>query len=99
MPDPLASLGVTLHHLIAGLAGGLVRALMKPDGHPVQTLSTAIVGALSAAYLTPLVMYFASLPETASLENAVAFTIGLSGMTAAELALRRLRRVLGDGGK
>lgn len=90
VPEPIHALGIALHHLIAGLAGGLVRAFLQPERHWAQTLVAGVVGALSAGYLTPLAVALSGLSSQPGAENAIAFCIGLSGMTLTETLLRVL---------
>ena len=58
MTDPVQALiGVKLSHLAAGLAGGVVRALLRPGATMLGSVAAALTGTISAAYLTPLVVY------------------------------------------
>ncbi len=93
MTDPVQALiGVKLSHLLAGLAGGVVRALLRPGVTMLGSITAAITGTITAAYLTPLVVYhfgqwgwLPSLAEQAiQMEHAVGFIVGLTGMTICE---------------
>jgi hypothetical protein len=93
MADPLQIyLGIKTANVVAGLAGGAVRAILRPRVGAVWTMVTGFAGAMAAAYLTPLVIALAShwgyLPADAStamdLERAVSFVVGLTGMSVCE---------------
>lgn len=89
-----AALGVKLVHLIAGVAGGIVRSLAIKNYSILEATSAVVVGGLTAGYGTPAAtsilckwlhrMGF----HAAGLDGAVGFMLGLCGMTIAELAIR-----------
>ncbi|WP_262265511.1 hypothetical protein [Microvirga yunnanensis] len=89
-PDPSVHtiLGVEVGHLVAGVAGGIVRAIIRPGQSLFQSASTAFAGVLCAAYATPFLKTWLgiSVADTAT-TNAVAFFIGLVGMSVAEGAI------------
>jgi hypothetical protein len=59
MIDPTTSeLGINITHLAAGFSGGMVRCLVGPRTGWWKMLSTSLVGALSAGYLTPLAILY-----------------------------------------
>ena len=76
-------MGVEPTHLFGGVAGGLVRALLHPNKSIISTASTGLVGALCAMYATPLCTYWMAIVDP-SAANAVAFGVGLVGMSMAE---------------
>ncbi|KZL22723.1 hypothetical protein [Pseudovibrio sp. Ad37] len=96
MSDPLqAVLGIKLIHLAAGFFGGLVRAIVHPKNSLMFTIGTTIVGALFAAYLTPLVLPFVlswSGVRDQSIEGATGFVLGLCGLAFAEGIVKMARR-------
>lgn len=90
--DPLqAMIGVKTSHLIAGIAGGIVRALLA--GSDMMTaIASVVIGSLTAGYLTSPVykavtVYFPASADT-STEHAVGFLVGLTAMLICEGALR-----------
>ena len=93
MNDPVtALLGIKVYHLLAGLAGGMVRAIIRPGGSTWSGVGTCIVGALTAAYWTPITAPWLSAylesEANSSIEGATGFAIGVSGMAVAEGILR-----------
>ena len=96
MSDPLQSfVGIKLSSVLAGFAGGVVRALMLPRITPWQAFSSCIVGALTAGYLTPVAMHYLPFAgTTGGGEGAVGYAIGLTSMLICEgiiVAVRRWR--------
>ena len=76
-------LGIKITHVVAGFAGGVVRAFMV--GHTFWTaISSVVIGALTAGYLTtPIfrgITEYISIPEDTSTEHAVSFLVGLCAM-------------------
>lgn len=76
----LTSIGINPAHLFAGLAGAFVRAVIQGKKLTWSLVSTVIVGALCATYLTPVVVLYLGIAAT----NGLAFGIGLIGMSLAE---------------
>lgn len=97
------AIGVKSPHLIAGVAGGLVRGLIAKGFSWPQRISSAVVGALTAGYATPAVVpalqYWIDLWgfRAGELEGSVGFALGLVGMTICD-ALIRWARHWRDGG-
>lgn len=93
--DPLQTLiGIKLTHLLAGVAGGTVRAFLSGEGW-LAAFSSVVVGSLTAGYLTAPVYagaqkYF-SIPTDASTEHAIGFLVGLTAMLICEGVLRSAR--------
>ncbi|MDX1114780.1 hypothetical protein GOL31_23545 [Sinorhizobium medicae] len=79
----LAAIGVQPSHLVAGLAGGIIRALVNKNGSIWERMIAGAVGALCAAFLTPFViMLFAvTAPQ---IGGAIGFLLGVVGMSLAE---------------
>jgi hypothetical protein len=82
--DPLQALvGIKTTHLLAGIAGGTVRAFLAGGG-VVSGISSVVVGALTASYVSPLALeYFPGTVADKS-ELAVVFLVGLTGMLICE---------------
>lgn len=80
MTEPVSSiLGVKLGTTIAGFAGGVVSLAFVQGLSRAQAIMAVVVGALTAAYLTPAVVEKLSIsPE---LQNGAAFVIGLCAMS------------------
>lgn len=96
-PATLTVLGIKLYHVAAGLAGGMVRAIVRPGTSLWQGLGACVVGALTAAYITPVAApwaqdYFGS--EAVGIEGATGFVLGLAGMAFCEGILRYARQRL-----
>lgn len=93
--DPLQSLlGIKLTHLLAGVAGGVVRAFLG-GGDVTAAISAVVVGSLTAGYLTApvyngMLRYFPSTADP-STEHAVGFLVGLTAMLICEGVLRYVR--------
>ena len=90
-----AILGVKLAHLVAGFFGGLVRAVINPNGSTTYTVGATICGTLTAGYLTPIafplmVRYFGA--SVAGIDGAVGFLMGLCGLAIAEGFVKLARR-------
>jgi len=97
-PDLLAYwLGVRGIDVAAGLGGGLVRGLVNPSYTWPMRLTSAVVGAITAGYLTPPAArvaaqwYAAWGGSPGEVTGAVGFFLGLCGMTVAEMLLRWAR--------
>ena len=94
--DPLqAFIGVKTSHLVAGIAGGVVRAFLS--GSDMMTaIASVVIGSLTAGYLTTPVYkgLAANFPATAdpSTEHAVGFLVGLTAMLICEGVLRYARQ-------
>lgn len=83
--DPLHSLlGLKLGHLLAGIAGGMVRALLMGGGW-MAAFTSIVVGALTSSYLTPSISkYSASLWFISLDEHATGFLLGVTAMFLCE---------------
>ena len=92
MTDPLHVLaGVKSAHVIAGFLGGVVRALVRPGTTLWRSVAVCVVGAITAGYLTPLAVRYAPASETADIEPAVAFLVGLTGMYLADILIGKIK--------
>lgn len=94
--DPVQGLlGIKLTHLVAGIAGGIVRAFLA-GGDWTAAVASVVVGSLTAGYLTTPVYagakaYFPSVGSDVSTEHAVGFLVGLTAMLICEGVLRAAR--------
>ncbi len=101
LTDFLDAIGIKLGVLLAGLFGGVLRALSRPSVTTREIIASPICGALAAAYLTtPLLHYLYSLnwplPEDPiATMNAAAFLTGASAMWISDLVISRLMRWAG----
>lgn len=93
--DPLQSfLGIKLAHLVSGIAGGTVRALIS-GGDWISAVTAVITGSLTAGYLTiPIYQIgttYLSIPQEPASEHAAGFLVGLTAMMICEGVLRFVR--------
>ena len=94
--DPVqAILGIKLTHLMAGIAGGVVRAFLA-GGSWMAAISSVVIGSLTAGYLTTPVYagakaWFPMLSNDVSSEHAIGFLVGLTAMLICEGVLRAAR--------
>jgi FtsH-binding integral membrane protein len=75
LQDMLLAIGVKPGDFVAGLAGGIVNALVFRRSSPVAVISSMIVGALTASYLSDTFSHYAGTSGGAS-----AFIVGLAAM-------------------
>lgn len=93
--DPLQHLiGIKLTHVLAGLAGGTVRALLMGGGW-WAAVTSVIAGSLTSAYLTAsvysLAVAYTPIARDTSSEHAIGFLVGLTAMLLCEGAIRSAR--------
>jgi hypothetical protein len=88
--DTLRDLGVNIGLLAAGFAGSLVT--VKKDGHKdwFTTLTSLLVGTLSANYLTPVVVDIFGM-KNSNTQYAAAFLMGFLGLNGVELVMDRFK--------
>lgn len=84
----LTSIGINPAHLIAGVAGAFVRAIIQGKKLTWELVTFVLVGALCATYLTPVVVMYLGVAAT----NGLAFGIGLIGMSLAEGVVKLVHR-------
>lgn len=89
-------LGVKVTHLLGGMAGGSVYAIIT-KGTKVESLGYVIVGMATAAYMTmPVyavsIKYFSILPVDNSTENAIGFLLGVTAMYICRTAISMVRK-------
>lgn len=86
-PGLLVQLGIRTQDLVAGFGGGVVNALVFRTSDPVSIISSMIVGALTANYLTESVAtYLGTSP------HASGFLVGLAGMAICQTAVEAAKR-------
>lgn len=104
--DLTTLLGIKLSHLMAGVAGGIVRAFMVGNSF-FAAFSSVMTGALTAAYMTvPVASIYTKITGTIvdlNFEHGIAFCTGLTAMLICEGVLRYVRKwsqspTLGTGG-
>ena len=94
--DPLQTLlGIKTTHLVAGVAGGIVRAFLAGGGW-LAAISAVVIGSLTAGYLTAPVYsaaraWFPLLAGDASSEHAIGFLVGLTAMLICEGVTKAVR--------
>ncbi|MEN5300251.1 hypothetical protein ABE530_18205 [Brucella sp. TWI559] len=104
MDDPFSEYGLKTSVLLAGFAGGILRALSRKKSSMKETIASPICGALAAGYLTgPIVHYlrvvnFPLPPDDGTNVglHAAAFVVGVCGMWISdalfEMISTRLRK-------
>ena len=104
MDDPFSEYGLKTSVLLAGFAGGILRALSRKKSSMKETIASPICGALAAGYLTgPIVHYLRAvnfpLPPDDGTNvglHAAAFVVGVCGMWISdalfEIISTRLRK-------
>ncbi len=88
MNDPFNEYGLKMSVLVAGFAGGILRALSRNKSSLRETIASPICGALAAGYLTgPIIHYLRAVnfplpPDDGSNVglHAAAFVVGVCGM-------------------
>ncbi len=80
--DPLLEyIGIKLMVIVAGFAGGVIQLAWNRSLSVWGAVVSVLAGVCSAAFVTPLVSWYYSLPVP--LENSIAFLLGLLGMILA----------------
>jgi hypothetical protein len=97
MHDLLDFLGIKAPVLIAGLSGGILRALSRHRYKLREMVASPVCGALAAAYLTlPVVSYFQAtglpMPGDDTTTLAAAFLIGVSAMWISDIVFEVIVR-------
>lgn len=92
MQEVLDALGIKAPVVVAGLSGGILRALSRHRYKVREMVASPICGALAAAYLTlPVVHYFRATgvpipsPDDDTTTLAAAFLIGVSAMWISDI--------------
>lgn len=102
MHELLDVLGIKAPVLVAGLSGGILRALSRHRYKVREMVASPICGALAAAYLTlPVVHYFRAVglpfpsPDDDTTTLAAAFLIGVSAMWISDIVFEMIVRRFG----
>lgn len=100
VPEILDALGLKASVLVAGFAGGALRAMSRRDHKKRELLISPISGALAAGYLTGAVVHYMRtmgipLPDDpVAAWGAVGFLIGVCAMWITDALLEALVRRL-----
>jgi hypothetical protein len=96
MSDIFTLLGIKPAVMVAGLAGGVLRALSRQRFKIREMVAAPICGALAAAYLTDPAAYYAHtlipLPPDESATYAMAFVIGVGAMWISDIVFDQIVR-------
>ena len=96
----LAYLNIKLSYLMAGAAGGIVRAFLIGSGI-YAAVSSVIIGTLTAIYMTsPVAAVYSKLfglPLEPNFAHGVAFVVGLTSMLMCEGFVRVARKWAKEG--
>ena len=89
-PEFFDFLGIKPAVMVAGLAGGVLRALSRQRFRIREMIASPLCGALAAAYLTSPAAYYARslsipLPPDDTATYATAFLIGVGAMWIADI--------------
>lgn len=87
MDSDLRELGITIKHLIAGFAGGVVSALLMRNVRPLEALSSVLGGTLAANYFTEHAVKTMGFGE-----GAAGFLIGLTAMILCQKIIEAVRK-------
>lgn len=78
--------GINLSLLLAGIIGGIVRLVIRPERSLLRSAGVIFAGGASAVYLTPLAIEHlpAAIERTAAVQNAMGYTVGVAGIALTE---------------
>lgn len=107
MHDFFASLGLNPNFIVAGTAGGFLRALSRKQFKLREVVLSPICGALAAAYLTEPIIHYARMmnwpmPQEAATDatnNAAAFIVGVIAMWITDIVVDRLMKLVKSSDK
>jgi zinc transporter ZupT len=91
----LVQLGINVHDMIAGFAGGTVNALVLKQSDPWSIIASMVAGALTANYMTdPVSRYLGTSAGTSG------FIVGVTSMALVQglIAAARSWKPVGPGG-
>lgn len=95
-------LGIKVASLAAGFAGGVVSLAFLKSLTRWQAIMAVAVGALTAAYLTPIAIVELGWQDRPEMQNGAAFVLGLVAMNLIPAikaaAARWIPKAQGDGG-
>lgn len=97
----LLEFGINLQTITAGMAGGLMFALLMRRGDPAGSVNAVVVGAVLANYASELGRHFIVqyVPETIATPGFCAFAVGACGMPAAKFAIEFVQSKFAKTGK
>ena len=72
---------------IAGALGGVVRWLSPPRADWLTGMTTVVVGAICAVYLSPLVVYWLTSNPSPQMLSAAGFVTGVAGISVSSFIL------------
>ena len=84
--DWLAWLGIKIPDLVAGMFGGVVKALVFNREKPAETVFSGVVGGLTANYLGEGIA-----EKIGYGRGAVCFAVGIAAMVICQVILERVR--------
>jgi hypothetical protein len=90
-PDFLTGLGFKAQDLCAGLAGGIVNVFVFKRSNPIAIIGSAVVGALTANYLSESALNYVRLYIDVS-AGAVAFIVGLCAMALCQSIVEKVSK-------
>lgn len=105
-PELFDALGIKMSVVLAGLSGGILRALSRRSYKVRELVASPICGALAAGYLTSPVVHYLGVvnwplpPDEIAAQHAAAFLIGVSAMWISDALFEFVvRRVKSSGGE
>jgi hypothetical protein len=90
--DWMAWLGIKIPDLIAGMFGGVVKALVFHREKPGETVFSGVIGGLMANYLGEGIA-----EKIGYGRGAVCFAVGIAAMVLCQVILERARALRGKG--
>lgn len=88
MNEWLSWLGIKVPDLVAGMFGGIVKALVFQREGPGETIVSAIIGALTANYLGTLIAEKIGVEKAI---GAVCFATGITAMVICQVIIDRAK--------
>lgn len=84
--EPHSWLIAKLFLLIAGLIGGAVRLVIRPEKNLLRSVGVIFAGGASAVFWTPLAMEYlpAFVERTEAVQYAMGYTVGVTGIALTE---------------
>jgi hypothetical protein len=98
--DALSQLGIKLSTLVSGFAGGMfyyyINGSKQSKINLVQTVLEAVIsgmmGGIFAVYMTPLAMWYFSIPNSVEISAGAGFVVGLIGFVAGRGIVRLVEK-------
>ncbi len=84
--EPPSWLGINLSLLVAGMIGGAVRLIVRPERNLWRSVGVIVAGGATAVYLTPLAIAYLpdALERTVALHYAMGYSVGVVGIAITE---------------